>query len=323
MTVDPPAGASTATSGSRRGLDARVARLADAFTGRLSVTALEVRTGMRVELNADATVPTASVIKVAVLCQAYEHLTETGLNPTVLIPIPAVHRVGGSGVLKSLISSEALSFEDLATLMVTVSDNTATNVLMQWAGGPDAVTERVRAYGLERTVVHDYVTSAVARRGVEAFAESTTRELCALGERLAGLTSVQPAWRRPALAILAAQQYRDLVTRYWDLDTTADLFEGESNSPVQVCSKTGFFPGMRAELGVVQVNDEPRMIYAAVADKATDCGMAAEAEPALACGLVGRELAAAWLSDVAGLRVLDTPYVAAWAAAPRGSTDAS
>lgn len=314
MTVDTPAASTTASVG-RSGLDARVARLADAFTGRLSVAALDVRTGRRVQLNIDAVVPTASVIKVAVLCQAYEYLVECGLDPTVRIPIGGAHRVGGSGVLKSLISAESLSFMDLATLMVTVSDNTATNVLMQWAGGPEAVTDRAGTFGLKSTVVHDYVTPAVARRGVEAFAESTTRDLCALGERLAGLTPADPSWRRSALAILAAQQYRDLVTRYWDLDTTADLFDGQLRPRVEVCSKTGFFPGMRAELGIVQVDDAPRLVYAVVADKAADCGMAAEAEPALACGLVGRELAAAWLGDVPGLQILDTPYAAAWDAA--------
>lgn len=290
--------------------DERLETVARNYSGRLHVAALDVESGERMQWAADVLVPTASVIKVGILCQGYERLRALGSGQEVRIPLQDNHRVGGSGVLKLMTSVEDLSFHDLAELMIAISDNVATNALMQWAGGPREVTARLRGYGLEQTIVHDYVTPEVARRGVSSFGESTARELCALGERLAGLSepSAADSWRGHALAVLADQQFRDLVTRYWDLDTAADLFVDQPAAPLSVCSKTGFFPGMRAELGIVLHGDAPRMVYAVVADRSADLGMGPEAEPAVVCGLVGLELAKAFAPETAGIRLLPTPY---------------
>lgn len=298
-------------NGPMSALPDQIAAVARRYSGPLSVAALDVASGKRVGWGAEKVVPTASVIKVAILCQAYERLWEMGGDASMPVRIAEKHRVGGSGVLKLAQSVDSMAFLDVAQLMIAVSDNTATNALMDWAGGPDAVTDRMRNYGLKNTVVHDYVTPEVARRGVRSFGESTAGELCMLGERLAGLREDGGPWRAKALDVLALQQDRDLATRYWGLDTAADLFARSSPTVLSVCSKTGFFPRMRSELGVVFVGSSPRMVYALVADESRDSTMGPEAEPAVALGLVGFHLAGEWLAGVEGVRLQRSPYLGA------------
>jgi len=113
-------------------------KLDQEFSGTLAVAArgLAGQPARRpaIAYRAGETFPAASVIKLPILVEAYRQVDEGRLDLSERIPLRAEDRVGGSGVLKELEPGAALTLRDLLTLMIVVSDNTATNMVIDRVG---------------------------------------------------------------------------------------------------------------------------------------------------------------------------------------------
>jgi beta-lactamase class A len=108
------------------------------------------RRGPRVLINADQCFPMASTFKVAVAGTILSQVDSGRLSLGQLVPVPAAMVVQSEGIAEiAKHSGVSLSVHNLLELMLTVSDNTATDVLTRLAGGPVAVTAWVRAQGVE------------------------------------------------------------------------------------------------------------------------------------------------------------------------------
>ena len=134
---------------------AALARLAGAFEGTLAVAARDETTGETVDLESRRQMPTASVIKLAVLVTVFERARDGTISLDDRLAIRDEERVGGSGVIKELSAGTELTIRDLATLMVVVSDNMATNLLIDAAGGVEGVNRFVHdGLGLAAITLH-------------------------------------------------------------------------------------------------------------------------------------------------------------------------
>jgi beta-lactamase class A len=122
------------------------------FDGELGVFARNLITGEEVAFHADARFPTASTIKTAVMVEAYHQAADGRLPLDTLVPLADADKVGGSGVLNGLSAGRQLSVADLIHLMIVVSDNTATNLLVTRLGTA-RIDERLVAYGLKDTKI--------------------------------------------------------------------------------------------------------------------------------------------------------------------------
>ena len=140
-----PAAAPAKTS-----LQTRIEQAVRTLRGSMGVAAKDLTTGRSVFVNADLPFPTASVIKVAVMVEVFHQAAEGRLRRDETITLEESSKVGGSGVLLRLHSGLQLTLDDLLDLMMTVSDNTATNLLIGKVGTPNVVT-RLQSYGLKRT----------------------------------------------------------------------------------------------------------------------------------------------------------------------------
>jgi beta-lactamase class A len=127
-------------------------RIAREFDGELGVFALDLRSREEVALNADARFPTASTIKTAVMIEAYHQAEEKKLSLDDRLVLDDGDKVGGSGVLNGLSAGTSLSVGDLIHLMIVVSDNTATNLLVNRLGTP-RIDARLTGYGLKDTKI--------------------------------------------------------------------------------------------------------------------------------------------------------------------------
>jgi beta-lactamase class A len=125
------------------------ARLAS-FRGRMGVAAKNLDTGETILVDADTRYPTASVIKLAVMVEVHHRIAEGRLGRDTLLTLRDDDKVGGSGVLGRLHGGTQLSVADLVNLMITISDNTATNMLIAQVG-TQAVDDRLASYGLTET----------------------------------------------------------------------------------------------------------------------------------------------------------------------------
>jgi beta-lactamase class A len=222
---------------------AALERLADAFDGTLAVAVRDETTGETLELNGEREMPTASTIKLAVLAAVFERVRQGGLSLEERRPIRDEERVGGSGVIKELSAGTELTIRDLATYMVVVSDNMATNLLIDAAGGVESVNRFVNDdLGLKAITLHRKLMLIPGSSGPLALA--SPRDLDALVSGILGGRIVSPEASEEMLGMLARQQYLDQVPRLFDRRTLVD--ESGSEGRIRVACKTGMIDGVRA-----------------------------------------------------------------------------
>jgi D-alanyl-D-alanine carboxypeptidase (penicillin-binding protein 5/6) len=135
----------------------RLNPLVRAHEGQVAVAVRHLKTNETFRHNADEPMPTASLIKLPVMVEAYRQAAETGLDLDQKLTLTAADKVPGSGVLTTHFSPGAtISLRDAIRLMIAYSDNTATNLVLQKIGLP-ATNVTMEKLGLPHTKVHSYV----------------------------------------------------------------------------------------------------------------------------------------------------------------------
>jgi beta-lactamase class A len=138
------------TMGYRRTSVVALQELIDSLPGRYAVFAKNLVNNKTFDYHANETFPSASVIKIPILMELYRRVEESHLSLDHLLLMGKEDQVGGSGVLKDLTPATEYSLRDLATLMITVSDNTATNLLIDYLG-VDNINATIRHLGAQNT----------------------------------------------------------------------------------------------------------------------------------------------------------------------------
>ena len=128
----------------------QIASVVKSFRGRMGVAAIDLRTGATIEIDAGTRFPTASTIKTAVMVEAWQRAVDGKLPMDTRVTLRDAEKVGGSGVLRGLGEGLSLSVADLIHLMIVLSDNTATNMLIDRVGTA-RVNARLESYGLVDT----------------------------------------------------------------------------------------------------------------------------------------------------------------------------
>ena len=132
-------------------LQAELSHLSKPAEGVVGIAAWRLDgTGARVLVNADQGFPMASTFKVAVAGKILADVDAGRLSLDQLVPVPHAMMVESEGLAATFRhEGVSVSVKNLLELMLTVSDNTATDVLTKLAGGPGAVTGWVRTQGIE------------------------------------------------------------------------------------------------------------------------------------------------------------------------------
>jgi beta-lactamase class A len=183
--------------------------------------------------------PTASAIKVAILYELLKRSDEGSLTLDAAKALEPSHKVGGSGVLQHL-TTPALSLRDHATLMMILSDNTATNVVID-AVGMANVTARMKTLGLGDILLRrKMMDDAAVRRGDENVASPVS--LLKLTELL---------WKGDGLTATRRDVGREIMR------LVPGAIRGAVPNRVVVYSKTGSLAGVRAETAIVDLPAAP------------------------------------------------------------------
>jgi beta-lactamase class A len=144
----------------------RVADIAVHVDGVVGYEILDLTSGDRIGRLETASFPTASTIKLAVLYELFKQAEEGKIRLDEMVPLDRSKAVGGTGVLQQL-GTPTLSIRDYAALMVMLSDNTATNVLIDRLA-IDNINRRLRSVGLVATRLRRRMMDTdAARRGEE------------------------------------------------------------------------------------------------------------------------------------------------------------
>ena len=116
--------------------------------GVFGVFARNLDTGEVAEVNADQVLPTESAAKTFVLLHYARLVADRECDPSARVAVPDDFRFNGTGVLRYLSAGLSLTLDDLAWLMIIVSDNVATALLLLEIGGPEAVNKTAADLGL-------------------------------------------------------------------------------------------------------------------------------------------------------------------------------
>jgi beta-lactamase class A len=267
----------------------RIAALEAAFSGRVGFHAVRLEDGEEVALRADERFPTASVIKIGLCCAALELVArgEADLAETLTLP-PAGERVAGGGILKQL-ELETLSLRDVVELTIALSDNVATNALVERCG-----IERVNAYltslGLVETRILGPIDFARTHDLDGGIGISTPREQTVLLTALARGAILEPGLCEYLLAVLGRQHYQDQIPRWLGWNPYAQ-YHGR-DQVLTVANKTGELDGIRADVGVVRHRERGTLAVAVFTDGGEDLRETVDVEGSLAVAECSAAIAA-------------------------------
>lgn len=257
-------------------LQRAIADAVEQIDAEFGVVAHHLESDAFAALNPDSLYPLASVVKVPILLAALSAVDAGTLDLHARRPLTQEEKVLPSGVLVTLESGLEPTLHDLLTLMIIISDNTATDMVLHWIGLP-AVAETLQRLGLRDIHVtltiadlfrHAYVPPDVSLLPVEiarALAEGGTdwdglttrrtpenntaspRAMAILYRRLLAGELLSPAMTQVAVTILQRQQLNDRMPRFLP-------------GPIAVAHKTGTFLTTRNDAGIIYLPDGTHLI---------------------------------------------------------------
>jgi beta-lactamase class A len=239
-------------------LQKAVQAIAAAHHGDVALFAINLKTGDSVSLAADTPVQTASDIKLAILYEAMEQVREGKAHWDDRITLNKADQVPGSGVLLFFDTPLPLTLKDALTMMVVMSDNTATNLVMDHIGIPN-VNKRIAMLGLKDTYLYKKVFQPTPAGVVMpddqkkfGLGKTTAREMATVMTKIVTCDLAEPGAPSRAsdaeicavtLHMLHVQFYRNAIPRYLDSLPGAT---GDS-----IANKTGSLNAVRNDVAAV------------------------------------------------------------------------
>lgn len=252
-------GFSTATLCAQRSPDLQkeIIAIAAAHHGKVALFAENLKTGQTVGIQPDEVVQTASVIKLTALYEAMEQIREGKIHLDDRIVLKKSDQVPGSGILLFFDTPLTITFKDALTMMVIMSDNTATNLVIDHIGLAN-INARIQKLGLKNTYFYKKVFQPAegpmpADQKIYGLGKTTPREMadvmrkiatCDLAEPGLPSTSQDGALCGVMLRMLTNQFYQDAIPRY---------IMGLNSSPTgsAIANKTGSLDAVRIDVAAV------------------------------------------------------------------------
>ena len=217
--------------------DAGIPARLEKIGGNLSLWLENLESGETLKMNPDGDHIAASVIKLGVLLAAFKAFDEGRMNPDALVEVKAQYKVPSCGALTYMHDRIKVTNLDLATLMIILSDNTATNMLID-ALGIDYINEVLREYGLSGICLRRKLfDSEASANGLENTV--TARDVAAFYRLLYLKQLVSPAASDKMLSILLDQRLNGKIPFY--------LHE----RGIKVAHKTGEDDGVTHDTGII------------------------------------------------------------------------
>ena len=257
-------------------LEGKIEEIIVGLDGRAGVVIRDFGSGWTFARREAEVFPAASLIKLAIIGELFRRIELGELNLAGGVTIGPADRVGGFGILKELHAGIEVTLEDLATLMIIVSDNTATNLLIDRLG-IDFINRHIDSLGLGQTRLQRKMMDVeAARAGRDNFTSPAD-----MARWLEGLvspqgTQVAAASQAKILDIMKRQQVNTKLPALLPPGTT-------------VAHKTGDLPGVEHDVGFIYIPAEngtsnPVLVAVMTAD------LKDNSQGIRAIGLIGRDV---------------------------------
>lgn len=262
-----------AQTGNSITLDQQIRNKIRGFRGTVSLFAMNLDTGTSYGISPDDPVPTASTIKLAIMTECFYEAEHGKLNWGEKLKLTNKEKEGGTGIMQELSEGDEFPIRDLMHLMIVISDNTATNLILNRIGG-NAVNARMASLGLTQT----RVMRKILEGGENPKPQGVTTEGLKPENKKFGFGRTSPHEMVRLLTLL----YRgELVSK----SASAEMLEvlkrqrdhnciGRDMKDTTIASKSGSLDHLRSDVGIVYsrrgpiamaitVNNMPEINYTA------------------------------------------------------------
>jgi beta-lactamase class A len=207
-------------------LEASIQRTTRSVNATWGIYAKALESGEEIAVDADRQMETMSTIKIPLMIEVFEQIKAGKFRLADKYTFVEADSQPGTGTIQRLDPGAVMTVKDLVTMMIIVSDNTATEVLYRMVGGPGAVNARMDALGLKKTRAMNVpsrwfpelraaaTTEQFYREGKHPFGLSTPREMGRLLEMMERGTLVDKPSSDLMLRIMRGQLYRTRIPRY-------------------------------------------------------------------------------------------------------------
>ncbi len=245
-------------------LDALVRAEIAPFKGKVYLFAKNLDTGVTYAVNGDERVRTASTIKVTVMIEAFTRVAEGKAKWTDELVLTKTARYGGSGVLPELADGLRLTLRDCVNLMMVVSDNTATNMVLDYLT-TDAVNARMSALGFKDTRIMRRIGGGGESKEGKlpdnkrfGLGATTPHEMVQILEKLDGGEIVNKTAAKEMIDLMKREQARYAIGRAnWDVPMASKYGALDS---LRSCAAILYTKHGRIAIAIT-VDDMPEVIW--------------------------------------------------------------
>ena len=200
--------------------------------------------GNIITFHADEEYESASTIKIFILAALFDEIEKGRKSLKDMLEYKQCHEVDGSGIMGCLELGTVLSVKNLATLMIIVSDNIATNILIDYLG-IDAINSFIQNSGCKTTRLYNSLHFDQYRK----LGTTTPRDYASIFERMVQGTLISKDASAMMLDICKKQHYNSMLTKFmppYYMDP--DNYEEEV---ISFASKSGSMNACRNDGGIV------------------------------------------------------------------------
>jgi beta-lactamase class A len=231
----------TGAAGDRKSLQASLEDMVSQFHGQAGIYVFCPARKVEVAVHADSLFPTASMIKVPILCTLWDKISKGALSPDSVVHFYAdsLHYPWkGEDALGRFKAGEDISVRHLMTHMITFSDNHASLFLQDMAGTGAAVNMWLQEHGFANTRVNSRTPGREAERAIFGWGVTTPREMATLLWMIRQGKISSPA--------ISEAIYRYLTRIYWNGEALSQI-----PPTIQAASKQGAVDQSRSEVVLV------------------------------------------------------------------------
>jgi len=283
-------------------LEKKLGELAALHHGGVTLYAKNLTTGEDVSLDSVRPVQTASVIKLTLMLQAFEQVKLGKLKLSAPVVLTKDNQVPGSGILSLMEPGLKLTLKDAITLMMVLSDNTATNVIIDVVG-LRTTNEMLTRMGLQNTYFYKKVYKKSegpmpADQKKFGLGKTTAAEMARVMESIYRCDLGDRDLCRQMITTMRNQQYRNMLPRYLEsADSSEDLSA--------IADKIGALDDVRNDVALVYTQRGPIVISIFTYNN-KDKSWTPENEAEILIGRLSRIIVNAWSPEGLATRVTES-----------------
>ena len=227
-------------------LGARIKAEITSYNGKMSVYIDDFK-GNKVEINADDSFETASTIKTFILIDLFQQVHDGTKSLDDMLTYTKENEIDGSGVIQSLDFGLTMSVKNFATLMIIVSDNVATNVLIDYLG-IEHINSTIKKWGFNDTVLHNKIDF----EKFDKLGTSTPKDYGKAFTMIHDGTIISREACEQMLEIFKKQHYNSMIVKdFPQYYLSGDDSIASEEEQVCVASKSGSMNACRNDGGIV------------------------------------------------------------------------